>query len=127
MERFLKGDKVVNIDLENLKPQWLMTKQDLVSENRELRIYIDQLERQLQQGVDVFQNGNLDTIINETQEECRQADVIVLHKSASQLQKEFDDMLSQYKKYREVTAEKPVRKEININVNSLKAMLNVKP
>lgn len=116
----------MKINLDELKPQWQMTKEDLVNENRELRIYIDKLERQLQQGADVFQSGNLEGIINGSKAECEQAEK-VLKQSVSNVMKGFSDLMAQYKKYRQLTGEKPATKMIKINVNALEEKLKAKP
>lgn len=114
------------MNLNELKPQWQMTMADLVNENRELRIYIDKLERQLQQGADVFQSGNLDSIINGSREECEQEEM-ALKQSVSTTMKSISELMAQYKKYRQLAGEKPAPKMIKINVNALSGKLKEKP
>lgn len=116
----------MRIDLDELKPQWQMTKEDLINENRELRIYIDKLERQLQQGADVFQSGSLESIINGSKEECEQEETR-LKQSVSNTMKSISDLMSQYQKYRQLAGEKPAPKMIKVNVNTLKEKLKTKP
>ena len=116
----------MKINLDELKPQWQMTKEDLVNENRELRIYIDKLERQLQQGADVFQSGSLESIISGSKEECEQEEQ-VLKQSFSGAMNKFNDLMAQYKKYRQMTGEKTAPKMIKVNVNALNEKLKAKP
>lgn len=116
----------MKINLDELKPQWQMTKEDLVNENRELRIYIDKLERQLQQGADVFQSGNLESIINGSKAECEQEER-VLKQSVSNAMKSISELMAQYKKYRQMAGEKPAPKTIKVNVNALEETLKAKP
>ena len=116
----------MKINLDELKPQWQMTKEDLVNENRELRIYIDKLERQLQQGADVFQSGSLESIISGSKEECEQEEK-VLKQSVSTAMKSISELMAQYKKYRQMAGEKPAPKTIKINVNALNEKLKAKP
>ncbi len=116
----------MKINLDELKPQWQMTKEDLVNENRELRIYIDKLERQLQQGADVFQSGSLESIISGSKVECEKEEKI-LKQNVSNTMKSISDLMAQYKKYRQFTGEKPATKMIKINVNALNDTLKAKP
>lgn len=116
----------MKINLDELKPQWQMTKDDLVNENRELRIYIDKLERQLEQGADVFQSGSLESIISGSKVE-REKEEKVLKQNVSNAMKSISDLMAQYKKYRQLTGEKPATKMIKINVNALNDMLKAKP
>lgn len=116
----------MKINLDELKPQWQMTKDDLVNENRELRIYIDKLERQLEQGADVFQSGSLESIISGSKVECEKEEKI-LKQSVSNTMKSISDLMAQYKKYRQMIGEKPAPKTIKINVNALNDMLKAKP
>ena len=113
---------MMNIDLNNLKPQHLMSKEDLTEENRMLRIYIDQLEKELESRADVFQAGTLTDVINEQKNICdneveQRPSFNGLKKSSNKMA--IVELTLQYKKYRKVFGEKPASREIKLNLSAI--------
>jgi len=107
--------------MNNLKDQHLMTREDLIHENMELRKYIDKLETKLSQKEDVFQEGTLTDIIDGYRAEDKIELNVPTIKKKTTNKKSLDDMMMQYRKYRKVFGEKPSSKEISVN---LKMLLN---
>lgn len=99
-----------------------MSKADLTEENRMLRMYIDQLEKELESRADVFQAGTLTDVINEQKNICdneveQRPAFNGLKKSSNK--KAIDELTLQYKKYRKVFGEKPASREIKLNLSAI--------
>ena len=106
-----------------MKAQYQMTREDLIDENRKLRMYIDQLETKINNKIDVFQEGSLAEIIEactlESRKEDQQKGTSFASKRTGRNNKSLDDLIVQYSKYRKAFGEKPASREVSINLNSI--------
>lgn len=111
------------MDMKNLKAQHQMTREDLIDENRKLRMYIDQLETRINNKIDVFQEGSLTEIIEactvEARKENQQKKTSFASQKTGKKNKSLEDLMEQYSKYRKVFGEKPASREVSINLKSI--------
>lgn len=106
-----------------MKAQYQMTREDLIDENRQLRMYIDRLETKINNKIDVFQEGSLTEIIEactaEARKENQQQKKPFLSQKSGKKNKSLEDLMEQYSKYRKVFGEKPASREVSINLKSI--------
>lgn len=110
--------------MNELKPQYLMTKDDFANENRMLRCYIDQLEAELQKAQDTirYQAAEIAELQNNDDSDQNYRDL----NTDNEWMKPVAAITDQYMQYRKLFGEKPSSLEIKLNLDAINELNKIK-
>lgn len=116
---------MMKINIDELKPQYLMTKDDFANENRTLRCYIDQLERELEKAQETikYQAAIIAELQNEDDDTSQNYHDL---NTDDDWMKPVPSITAQYMKYRQIFGEKPSSLEIKLNLDAINELNRIK-